>query len=138
MSIDLSSFEKAITALEDSLIIYNQYEGTDEKYEQVYKRSAIQAFVICYEMARNMLVRYLKESHDENFDQMSIRNIFRYGQKVGILSDAEKWFKYKNSRDETSHTYDLEIAEKVFSMTSDFLEEAKYAFKQMQQNAAKS
>ena len=133
MSIDLSSFEKAIAALENSLIIYNQYKGTDENHEQALKGSAIHAFVISYEMARNMFVRYLKEYYTEDFDRMFTHDIFRYGQKVGILSDAEKWFKYKTSRDKTSHTYDLEIAEQVFSMTSDFLEEAKYALKQMKQ-----
>ena len=133
MSIDFSSFEKAIAALENSLIIYKQYQGTDENHEQALMGSAIHAFVVGFEMARKMLVRYLKEYYAENFDQMSIHDTFRYGQKVGILSDAEKWFKYKTSRDETSHTYDLEIAEKVFSMTGDFLEEAKYALKQMQQ-----
>ena len=133
MALDLSSFAKTIAALEESLAIYSKYKETDEKYERALKRGAIQAFVTSYEMARKMFIRYLKEYYDENFDQMPIRDIFRYGQKVGILSDAEKWFTYKSNRDQSSHTYDLSIAEQVFSTTNDFLQEAKYALKQMEQ-----
>ena len=133
MALDLSSFAKTITALEESLAIYNKYKGTDEKHERSLKRGGIQAFVTSYEMARKMFIRYLKEYYDENFDQMPIRDIFRYGQKVGILSDAEKWFTYKSNRDQSSHTYDLSIAEQVFSTSYDFLQEAKYALKQMEQ-----
>ena len=133
MVLDLSSFAKTIAALEESLAIYSKYKGTDEKHERALKRGAIQAFVISYEMARKMFIRYLKEYYDENFDQMPIRDIFRYGQKVGILSDAEKWFTYKSNRDQSSYTYDLSIAEQVFSTTNDFLQEAKYALKQMEQ-----
>ena len=84
-------------------------------------------------MARKMLVRYLKEYYDENFDQMPIRDIFRYGQRVGVLSDAEKWFTYKNNRDNSSHTYDLSIADQVFDATDDFLQEAQYVLEQMEQ-----
>ena len=133
MTLDLSSFKKTIVALEESLIIYNKYKGTDEKHERILKRGAIQAFVIGYEMARKMLVRYLKEYYDENFDQMPIRDIFRYGQRVGILSDAEKWFAYKNNKDNSFHTYDLSIADQVFYTADGFLQEAKYALKQMEQ-----
>ena len=132
MALDLSSFKKTVVALEESLTIYNKYKGTDEKHERSLKRGAIQAFVISYEMARKMLVRYLKEYYDENFDQMPIRDIFRYGQKVGILSDAEKWFTYKNNKDNSSHTYDLSIADQVFHTTDDFLQEAQYTLKQME------
>ncbi len=132
MALDLSSFKKTIVALEESLTIYNKYKGTDEKHERSLKRGAIQAFVISYEMARKMLVRYLKEYYDENFDQMPIRDIFRYAQRVGILSDAEKWFGYKNNRDNSSHTYDLSIADQVFYATDDFLQEAQYVLKQME------
>ena len=133
MVLDLSSFAKTIAALEESLAIYSKYKETDEKHERALKRGAIQAFVTSYEMARKMFIRYLKEYYDENFDQMPIRDIFRYGQKVGILSDAEKWFTYKSNRDKSSYTYDLSIAEQVFSTTNDFLQEAKYALKQMEQ-----
>ena len=116
--------------MEESLAIYDKYKGTDEKHERSLRRGAIQAFVISYEMARKMFIRYLKEYYDENFDQMPIRDIFRYSQKVGILSDAEKWFAYKSNRDKSTHTYDLNIAEQVFSTTADFLQESKYALKQ--------
>ena len=133
MSLDLSSLEKTIVVLEEAVTIYNKFKGTDEKLEHSLKRGTIQAFVIGYEMARKMLVRYLKEYHYENFDQMPIRDIFRYGQKVGILSDAEKWFVYKNNRDKTSHTYDLNIAEQVFTVSDDFLREAEYVLARMKQ-----
>ncbi len=133
MALDLSSFKKTIVALEESLTIYNKYKETDEKHERTLKRGAIQAFVVSYEMARKMLVRYLKEYYDENFDQMPIRDIFCYGQRIGILSDAEKWFTYKNNKDNSSHIYDLCIADQVFDATDDFLQEAQYVLEEMEQ-----
>jgi len=133
VKIDLLLLQKTIQSLEDSLSVYNRYENTeDEKLKISLKESVIQSFGVSYEMSRKMMIRYLKKYSGENIDQMGIQDIFRLGQKSGILSDAENWFKYKEKRDQTSHTYDAGIAEEVFLIARHFLEEARFLLKKLE------
>ncbi len=131
MPLDLSSFEKSIKHLEESLISYNESENLDEKIKRTLKRGTIQAFETSYEIAKKMFSRYLKEYHDQDIDHPN--NLFRESAKVGLISDAEKWIDYRKYRNKTSHIYNLQIAEEVFSKADDFLQEVRYSLKQMKQ-----
>ena len=133
MKINLSSLEKTIRSLEDSLSVYDKYENTeDKKLKVALKESVIQSFEVSYEMSRKMMKRYLKESIGEDTDQMVIKDIFRLGEKSGILSSAELWFDYKEKRNKTSHIYDVKIAEEVFLTGRKFLEDARFLLERLE------
>lgn len=134
MKMNLSSLKKTIISLEDSLSVYNKYENQDDKKLKVsLKESVIQSFEVSYEMSRKMMERYLKEYRDEKVDQMTVNNIFRLGEKNGILSSAEDWFDYRKKRNLTSHVYDSDIAEEVFLTARRFLEDARFLLKRLEE-----
>lgn len=134
MKLNLSSFKKTIRSLESSLSVYDRYENAEDKELKVsLKESVIQSFEVCYEMSRKMMERYLKESVGKDTDQMVIKDIFRLGEKVGILADALDWFDYKEKRNQTSHIYDVNIAEEVFLTGRRFLEDARFLLKKLEE-----
>ncbi len=134
MKINLSPLEKTIRSLESSLLVYDKYENTEDKELKVsLKESVIKSFEMCYEMSRSLMDRYLKEYTDEKVDQMTIHDIFRHGEKNGILSSAEIWFDYRKKRNQTSHVYDINIAEEVFLTARNFLEDVRFLFKKLEE-----
>lgn len=134
MKMSLSTLKKTIVSLEDSLSVYNKYENTeDKKLKVALKESVIQSFEVSYEMSRKMIERYLKESVGKDTDQMVIRDVFRLGEKVGILADALAWFDYKEKRNQTSHVYDVNVAEEVFLTGRRFLEDARFLLKKLEE-----
>ena len=50
----------------------------------------------------------------------SPREAFRLAAREGLITDPECWFDYLGQRNLTSHTYDEEVAEKIFAVLPDF------------------
>ena len=126
MSLDLSSLEKAVLALETSLNVYHRFESSeDHNLKQSLKSGVIQSFEVAYEMSCKMLKRYLKEYTNENPNEMNIQDIFRSGNTLGLISNVDNWFDYRRKRNLTSHTYNANIAEEVFNGADNFLSEVQ-------------
>jgi nucleotidyltransferase substrate binding protein (TIGR01987 family) len=135
MSIDFSSLANAIGQLEKSL----KYANSDmarqdsELFEQL-RNSVIQCFEFTYELSWKMLKRYLEQTaaNPEEIDLSSFQSLIRRGNEKGLLrSDWVSWKIYRQARTNSSHTYDSEKAEAVYEIAPDFLEEARYLYKQL-------
>ena len=64
---------------------------------------------------------------------MSFSDIFRLGERSGILSGAEAWFDYREKRNKTSHIYDANRAEEVFLTARDFLEDVRFLLRKLEE-----
>ena len=85
------------------------------------KAGAIQAFKVCYELAKNTARKVLLLRAQEV--PISPKEIFRLAGLEGLISDAEIWFEFAKKRNKTSHTYDGEVAEEILLSLPDFLRE---------------
>ena len=123
-TIDLTSFEKALTSLFEVIEIYNS-----DKSNLITRDSMIQRFEYTYSISLKMIKRYLSSGAFvfENIDGMTFNEMIRQANKMGILlSNLEKWDNYRQKRSLTSHTYDEKIAKDVVSIIEDFALEAKF------------
>ena len=87
-----------------------------------------------------MLKRYLEETaaNPDEIDNSSFQNLIRIGNEQGLLrSDWLKWKIYRQARSSSSHSYDASIAEEVYEIAPDFLEEARYLHNQLTQRDQK-
>ena len=130
MSLDFSSFENAIGQLEKSLWYAKSSiaESDPDLFEQL-RNPVIHCFEFTYELSHKMLKRYLEETaaNPEEIDLGTFQNLIRTGNEKGLLrSDWLRWRVYRQARTDSSHTYDINKAEAVYSIAPDFLEEAKY------------
>ena len=67
-------------------------------------------------------------------DLLDFRNLVRMGGHQGLLSsELDAWMRYRANRGTTSHTYNEQRAERVFQGIPEFLEEARYLLRQLQE-----
>jgi len=100
--------KKATQRLDEAL----QAEKTD-----LNRDATIQRFEFTFELTWKTLNNVLKENH---VAVLGSKSIFREAAKLGLISSPELWFEFLESRNLTSHTYDLEIAEKVYQSAKKF------------------
>lgn len=136
MILDLTSFAKAISQLEEALAYcQSDLAKNDARLAQHLRAAAIQAFEFTYELSFKMLRRFLEatEPNPALIDEMSFNEIIRKGFERGILqSELADWQEFRKDRGTTSHTYDEDKARDVFECTPKFLLEAKFLYGQIQ------
>ncbi|HEY8036545.1 MAG TPA: HI0074 family nucleotidyltransferase substrate-binding subunit [Methylobacter sp.] len=135
MDIDFSPLANAISQLEKSIAYAKSEmaENNSDLFEQ-FRNSVIQCFKFTYELSHKMLKRYLEATaaNPEEIDLSTFQNIIRMGNEKGLLrSDWTVWRDYRLARSNSSHTYDGSKAEAVYQIASDFLDEAKYLYRQL-------
>ena len=118
MDLDLTSFHKAIHSLETALSVYESYLSGNEKdprFIQTLKAGVIQNFEFTYELSWKLMKRWLEINvSPETTNVFTKRELFRYAGENLLIDDVAKWFKYNETRNMTSHTYDEKKADSVF------------------------
>jgi len=135
MDIDYTPLEKAINQLEISLRYANSDMAQQDSglFEQL-RNSVIQCFEFTYELSHKMLRRHIESNaaSPESLDIHVFQNLIRIGNEQSLLrSDWRKWKAYRQARNESSHTYNLDKAEQVYLIVPDFLLEAKYLYQEL-------
>ena len=113
-------FEKALQSLTQVL---------KEPKNSITRDAAIQRFEYTFELCWKLLKRYFKVNN--NLDLFNVKDIFREAGKQGLIEKVEQWFEYLEARNLTSHTYDENIAEKVYSRAQAFENEALFLLEQL-------
>jgi nucleotidyltransferase substrate binding protein (TIGR01987 family) len=83
------------------------------------KAGVIQAFEVCYELAKNTIRKVLLLRAQEV--HVTPKEIFRLAGLEGLIPNAEIWFEFAKKRNKTSHTYDGEVAEEILQSLPNFL-----------------
>lgn len=81
------------------------------------KAGAIQAFEICYELAWKFMKRILDF---RGINVASPREVFRAAAQEHLIDDLGFWFEVIRMRNLTTHAYNQNIAEEIFSFLSRF------------------
>ncbi len=126
MTLDLSSFEKALQSLLDSIDIYSSgLVPIGSSAEKLFRDGIIQRFEYTFELSWKMLKRYFEMYGLEKVDTFTNKQFFRLAFEQGLIKNAEVWMGYLQRRNLTSHVYDEEVARKVYSTVNDFYLDAK-------------
>ncbi|GFO53140.1 nucleotidyltransferase [Geomonas sp. Red276] len=143
MTLDYSPFLKAIGRLEKSLrYATSPMALSDSDLFEELRSSVIQSFEFTYELSHKMLRRYLEESaaNPEEIEELgTFQSLIRIGnQKKLLRSDWLRWRDYRQARTDSSHTYNESKAEAVYAIAPDFLEEAKFLYRQLMERSEKN
>jgi len=110
--------------------IKNQFDKAIDRFEEVLKQdknefirdSAIQRFEIVMDLAW----KYIKTKLEaESITVHSPNNAFREAFKLGFIKNDGDWINFYRMRNETSHMYKVELAEKVYEELPKVLEKLK-------------
>lgn len=119
----LEDFERAVEKLAEVLKM--------EKNE-VIRDSAIQRFEFTFELAWKTTKAFLEEYH--NVRCISPRDCFREAFHHKMIEYSDFWVEIAKLRNETAHTYNEKIAEKIYEQlpkTLDYFKNLISAFKNL-------
>ncbi|MCB0367773.1 MAG: nucleotidyltransferase substrate binding protein [Bdellovibrionaceae bacterium] len=117
-------FQKALQAMHQSFDAYIAEQ--DVNVQKMLRDSVIQRFEFCVELSWKTSMKVLGLM--TSAPKPAIRDMAR----AGLIDDPERWFKFIDARNKTSHTYDEEIAKEVLEVAEQFLPEGYELLKALQ------
>jgi nucleotidyltransferase substrate binding protein (TIGR01987 family) len=128
MPLVLDSLRNAVVALqavqaksEDTAFMAAQ----DQVTREAIRSGVIQHFEFTYELSWKFIRRWLEENIGrDSADGVSRRELFRMGAENRLIDDVAVWMRYHGARNDTSHTYNLSVAAKVYDASLDFVHDA--------------
>ena len=98
----------ALKTLEDVLT-----RTPDQGEESIYRDSAIQRFEFCFDLSWKLMKEMLREVH--GIECASPKTCLQEAFRQGIISNEEQWLAMVEMRNLSSHTYNEEVAVKIFA-----------------------
>lgn len=102
--LSLKALKKAIDSLQSSI---------RQPKDEFTRDSTIQRFEYTFELSWKTLKRYFLLN--QQLEESNIKNLFREAGKQGLIDSVETWFRYLSARNLTSHTYNENTAEQVYT-----------------------
>lgn len=99
----ITFFAKAVNRLADAL---------NQPKNEFIRDAAIQRFEFTFELAWKVLKTYLER---EGLEARSPRAAIRGAFRIGLLPEDEGWLAMLELRNLSSHTYNEDIAEKIYA-----------------------
>jgi nucleotidyltransferase substrate binding protein (TIGR01987 family) len=110
-----SNFVKALQKLEEA-VLYVQNDSLSENttfvLNEIIKEGLIQRFEYTHELAWNVMKDY--GNYQGNSEIGGSRDATREAFKLQLFTDGHIWMDMIKSRNETSHTYNQELADEIY------------------------
>lgn len=115
------NYKRALVTIKSAVELANSRELSD-----LEKQGLIQGFEFTFELAWNVMKDYLDEQGITNI--IGSKNAIRHAFNNGLIEDGDVWMEKVNARNLSSHTYDEETAEKLFSQIKNNFYDSFIAF----------
>lgn len=106
-SLSIEELSKAASTLTEGLDFANRSLGDEVRFK-IARDACIQRFEYCIELAWKVSVKKL--GSQTKFPKQAIREMAR----ADLVHSAEVWLDFIEARNNTSHSYDEQVASKVF------------------------
>jgi len=120
MQLDISPLTAALARLEKAAL-RSQQEPEDEEVRD----AVIQRFEYTIDLCWKFMQRVLKHAAVSESAIRTKKDLFRESARIGLIDDPELWFRFLESRNETSHVYKRETAERVHAEALGFVAPAR-------------
>lgn len=138
MTLVLNNFKKSIQALDRSLQVLGAPEQMDQlshEAQEAVKAGVIQNFEVAYEQAWKMMKRWIENNVEATqVDGVTRRELFRLAAEHELIQDVDLWMEFHKARNESSHSYDGDVAQEVLETAQKFLGEVKDLFDRLEQH----
>lgn len=136
MIINTEYLERCIETLEKSYSCIKTVEEGSIDYE-MYRNSLVKSFEITLEQTGKLLKKKLTPyfASKKIVDTLTFKDLFREAHKHSLLNkdEVERWFKYRDNRNNTAHDYGKAFAEETLSLMDNFLKDV-YHLKEIIEN----
>jgi len=104
-----NSFSRALGKLTDAIRLSEHRE-----LSELEKQGMIQTFEFTHELSWKTLKDFLEEKGNKGL--YGSKDVIRLSFQLGIINDGEIWMNMIKSRNQTSHTYDEEVSNKIIEL----------------------
>lgn len=126
--INTENLEKCLLTLEKSYAMIKTVAEASIDYE-IYRNSLVKSFEMTLEQSAKLLKKKLVPyfATKKDVDKLTFKDIFRYALKYSLIDEntAERWFKYRDNRNNTAHDYGKSFADETLTLITDFINDAK-------------
>ena len=133
MKLDYSSLENAVAQLQRSFdYLHSDLARKDAGLREQFRAATIQAFEFSYELAVRMIRRQLAliVANPDELREIDFADLMRDAADAGIVRDAPTYMRYREMRNRTSHTYNVERAEETVASMDEFLRDMHLLLKE--------
>ncbi len=134
MKLDYSSLEDAVDQLRRSFdYLHSDLARTDSGLREQFRAATIQAFEFTYELAVKMIQRQLAQivANPDALREMDFADRMRDAADAGIIREALPYIRYRELRNKTSHTYDVNRAEETVLLIDEFLRDMRLLLQEL-------
>jgi len=127
MRLGLSSLQKAVQSLDNAVDVGapDRLAQRPEHEQDVIRAGVIQNFEFTYELCWKFMKRWLETNISPMVaDGVTRRELFRLAAESRLIEDVEQWMRYHDVRNQTSHMYEPEIADRVYEVAFVFAADA--------------
>lgn len=128
MALELESLELAVAALNRALATSDDaaFMGSiPADARAVIKAGVIQHFEFTYELCWKFAKRWLETNISPGVaDGVSRRELYRMARENLLIADVDAWMRHHDARNLTSHTYHVDVADRVYAAAHDFARDA--------------
>ena len=126
--INTETLERCLETLQKSYEFIKTSEEGSIDYE-MYRNSLVKSFELTLEQAGKLLKKKITPFFASNkaVDSLNFKDIFRNAFKYSLINkeEVERWFKYRDNRNNTAHDYGKKFTEETLSLIDSFLIDVK-------------
>ncbi len=126
-SISFNELDKAIVSLEKALTYYQKTPSVDEEMQKAFRDACIQRFEYCIELSWKVSMKALGST------TLAAKPAIREMARNNLILNPELWMSFIEARNHSSHSYDEEVATKVFKAIEIFYKEVKVLLTNLKQ-----
>ena len=118
MSLSIVELSKAVKSLDEAIQLYSKsIKGSQE--QTAFRDACIQRFEYCIELSWKTSMKALGST------TAAAKPAVREMARNNLVTDSAQWLEFIEARNNTSHSYDEDIAKKVLAQILTFLPHAQ-------------
>lgn len=128
MTINTDFLVRCIHTLEEAFTQLQEFEA-DHSFYDIFRAASVKEFELILEQSGKLLRKRLRPFFASNrqVDRLTFKDAFRHAVRHDLISVAacERWFAYREHRNDTAHEYGERFAEATLELLPDFISDAK-------------
>jgi nucleotidyltransferase substrate binding protein (TIGR01987 family) len=139
MDLITDNLTRCIQTLESSLAMLEKAKPDSTDYE-IFRNAVVKGYELALETSGKLLRKALKQytGAPRDVDELVFKDVFRLALKHGLLPDTEaveRWFLYRDNRNNTAHDYGIGFARDTLSLLPGFLKDVRALEKRLKGKA---
>ena len=138
--LNVAHLRRCTQTLHTSLMFYQKAEqGSFD--QEAFRNAIIKGYELAQETAFKLIIKALKAyGHGgQKLMQTPVKELLRLAAVHGLMSieEVERWFKYRDNRNNTAHDYGERFAEQTLVLIAPFLQDIATLADTLEQHAGK-